>query len=36
LNDGAVPNIGTVGQVETVQEMKVEILYVGKEVVGKD
>ncbi|MCJ1303698.1 hypothetical protein MMC08_006508, partial [Hypocenomyce scalaris] len=30
--DGAVPNIGTVGTVEKVEEMRVEILCVGHDV----
>ncbi|MCJ1223988.1 adenine deaminase [Toensbergia leucococca] len=30
--EGAVPNIGTVGKAERVEEMKVEILCVGREI----
>ncbi|MCJ1336321.1 hypothetical protein MMC09_001597 [Bachmanniomyces sp. S44760] len=33
--DGAVPNIGTVGRPEEVDEMRVEILCVGREVMLK-
>jgi hypothetical protein len=30
-NEGAVPNLGAVGQLEKVQETKVEVLCVGRE-----
>ena len=30
--EGAKPNIGTVGKLERVEEMKVEILCVGRDV----
>ena len=31
-NKGAVPNIGTVGKLERVDEMRVEVLCVGRDV----
>ena len=34
-NDGAVPNVGTVGLIEKVPETKVEMLCVGRETVEK-
>jgi len=34
-NEGAVPNIGTVGVLERVQEMRVEVLCVGPEVMRR-
>lgn len=34
-NEGAVPNIGTVGVLERVQEMRVEVLCVGLEVMRR-
>jgi hypothetical protein len=34
-NEGAVPNIGTVGQVEKVPETKVEMICVGWEVMER-
>lgn len=33
--EGAVPNIGAVGQVERVEEMRVEMLCVGEDVMRK-
>lgn len=33
--EGAVPNIGAVGRLETVEEMRVEILCVGRDVMLK-
>lgn len=30
--EGAVPNIGTVGKLERVEEMRVEVLCVGRDV----
>ena len=34
-NEGANPNIGSVGKVETVEEVKVESICVGREVMTK-
>ena len=34
-NEGAVPNIGAVGQVEKVAETKVEMICVGREVMER-
>jgi hypothetical protein len=33
--EGATPNIGTVGKVETLEEMKVETICVGRDVMTK-
>ena len=34
-NEGAVPNVGAVGQIEKIEEVKVEIICVGKDVMEK-